>query len=354
MEQKRINLVEYVNLQNEKGIPVGHAPKVIGEAAEIVKKEYDIKIFCGSGIKKLLGDKYDISIIESNFHKRNKALMFVSRWKNLNYVFANSQDNDIMWFTNIDWTLFLYLSLKKSIKQKIIVTAYRDIVEDMKGYKSRIRRMLGKICMKSLDKISLYVITNPALKLFDNQITIPDYYYSEKYDSYSYVDKKNQIACLGAMRGTKDLVGVVRHFNGTGIKVLIVGDFMDKEEFKTIVDMADSNIIIKDVVLSFDEYYKLIAMSKYVILPYKLERYKNATSGILLESLFLRSVPIAPKWLLENNKIAGIGYDKLESLPLDIESFEKLSKEIDFNIDEYRMETISDKLNVAIQEYVLS
>ena len=213
--------------------------------------------------------------------------------------------------------------------------------------------MLGKICMKSLDKISLYVITNPALKLFDNQITIPDYYYSEKYDAYSEVVKKEQIACLGAMRGTKDLMGVVKRFNGTGIKVLIAGDFMDKEELKTIEDIADSNIIIKDAVLSFEEYYELIAESKYVILPYKLERYENATSGILLESLFLRSVPIAPKWLLENNKIAGIGYDKLEDLPSGIEAFDMLSKEIDFNIDEYRVETISDKLNVAIQEYVL-
>ena len=97
----------------------------------------------------------------------------------------------------------------------------------------------------------------------------------------------------------------------------------------------------------------MIAESKYTLLPYKLERYENATSGILLESIFLKSIPIAPKWLLENNNISGIGYDNLDDLPKSINELNNVTREYTFDIEDYRKDNIEKKLIRAIEEYVL-
>ncbi len=43
-------------------------------------------------------------------------------------------------------------------------------------------------------------------------------------------------------------------------------------------------------------------------------QYQSRTSGVLIESLFLDTVAIAPKQLLAENQIGGIGYDRIEEL----------------------------------------
>ncbi len=350
MRQGKAAIAEYINLENEKGEAVGHSPKVLEESADLLKNHCKIRVICSDSLKRYIGLEYETVQVIGNYHKMNKAFMFFNRWKNLNKIFDSVKDCDMVWFTNVDWVLFFYLAFKKNIKIPIVVTLYRDIVSDMKNYRSGIRRIFGKICLSSMRRIMLYVVTNPSLKLFDNQIMLPDFYYSKKYDKYSDTKKKEQIVCLGAMRGTKDLIGVVKHFSGTDIKVIIAGDFMYKDEYQQLLEIADENISIEDKVLPFDQYYRMIAESKYTLLPYKIERYENATSGILLESLFLKSIPIAPKWLLENNNIMGIGYDTLNSLPKSMSELNNLISEQTFDIEDYKKENIEKKLIYAIEE----
>ncbi|WP_026523797.1 hypothetical protein [Butyrivibrio sp. MB2005] len=352
MKVMKAAIAEYINLENENSEPVGHAPKVLEESAELLKNKYNITVFCSDSISKDLIPEYEVVSVEGNYHKGNKALMFISRWKNLNKIFSTAKYYDIIWFTNIDWVLYLYLALKREKRPSILVTLYRDILDDMKSYSSPLRRMLGRICMRAVNDVSLYVVTNPSLKLFDNQITLPDFYYSEKYEKYKDVKKKGQMVCLGAMRGTKDLEGIVRHFSGTGSKLYIAGDFMDKDEYKSLKAIAGENITIEDRVLPFDEYYSCIAESKYTLLPYKKERYENATSGILLECIFLNSIPIAPDWLLSNNKISGIGYSRISELPTSVEGLNKLAENYHTDLDAYRKENIQDRLIKTIEEYV--
>ncbi|WP_026659361.1 hypothetical protein [Butyrivibrio sp. AC2005] len=349
---KKVAIAEYINLENENKEPVGHAPKVLEESADLLKNKYNITLFCSESLSGGLITGYEVIKVKGNFHKGNKALMLISRWKNLNKVFSFAKDYDIIWFTNVDWVMYLYLAMKRKKRPHIMVTLYRDIIDDMKTYSSSLRRLLGRICMRAVDDVALYIVTNPSLKLFDNQITLPDFYYSEKYEKYKDVKKKEQLVCLGAMRGTKDLEGVVRHFAGTEIKVYIAGDFMDKDEYKSLKDISEDNITIEDRVLPFDEYYSLIAESKYTLLPYKKERYENATSGILLESIFLNSIPIAPEWLLSNNKISGIGYSSISELPITMEGLNKLAENYNPDVEAFRKENIQDRLVKAIEVYI--
>lgn len=349
---EKVAIAEYINLENENNEPVGHAPKVLGESAELLNDQYEITLFCSDSISKDMVSGYNVVKVKGNCHKGNKALMFVTRWKNLHKIFSTARDYKMIWFTNIDWVLFLYMAFKKNKASNIMVTLYRDIIDDIKSYSSLLRRMIGKICLNAVDDVSLYVVTNPSLKLFDNQIILPDFYYSEKYEKYKDTKKKERIVCLGAMRGTKDLEGVVRHFSGTEVKIYIAGDFRDKEEYKYIKELAKDNIAIEDRILPHDEYYSLIAESKYVLLPYKKERYENATSGILLESIFLDSIPVAPEWLLSNNRISGIGYKSINDLPTTMEGLHKLAINHKGDVEAFRKENVQERLKNAIEEYV--
>ena len=42
--------------------------------------------------------------------------------------------------------------------------------------------------------------------------------------------------------------------------------------------------------------------------------YEGRTSGVLLESIFVGTIPIAPKRLLEENEVRGIGYETLDEI----------------------------------------
>ena len=45
-----------------------------------------------------------------------------------------------------------------------------------------------------------------------------------------------------------------------------------------------------------------------------MKQYQNRTSGVLLESLYVGSIPVAPSGLLDQNKLPGIGYGDLKEL----------------------------------------
>ncbi len=78
---------------------------------------------------------------------------------------------------------------------------------------------------------------------------------------------------------------------------------------------AKDNVIVENVVLSEDDYYKKLAGAKYSILPYDMKVYEGRTSGVLLESIFLlERYRLHLKRLLEENEVRGIGYDTLQEL----------------------------------------
>jgi hypothetical protein len=117
------------------------------------------------------------------------------------------------------------------------------------------------------------------------------------------------------MRSSKDLRGILAAFNDTDIPVWIVGNFENKSEYEYLKSHAVNNFHIENRALDYDEYYRLIAESRFLIMPYDMSFCKDATSGILLKNIFLNSIPIAPLKLLAYNSVSGIGYERLTDLP---------------------------------------
>lgn len=121
---------------------------------------------------------------------------------------------------------------------------------------------------------------------------------------------------IGTMTESKDIEGLVETFLNSDIHVKIIGKFVDKSLYSILKEKIKTcgSILIEDKYLDNDEYYSLIAESRYVILPYKQSYYNKRTSGIILEAMFLDTIPIAPEYLLEFNDVKGIGYSDISEV----------------------------------------
>ena len=126
--------------------------------------------------------------------------------------------------------------------------------------------------------------------------------------------KDDKVVCLGTMNPYKELEKLVDVFNTNGIRLEIAGKFLNRQRCIDLQHRAKDNVIVENVVLSEDDYYRKLAGAKYSILPYNMKVYGGRTSGVLLESTYVGTIPIAPKRLLEENEVLGLGYQMLEEL----------------------------------------
>ena len=136
-------------------------------------------------------------------------------------------------------------------------------------------------------------------------------------------EKKEQAVCLGTMNEKKLLRESVEAFTKSGYPLYIAGQFTSAETFQYLNSIKGNNIIIENRFIENEEYYKLMAESKYCLVPYDVEFYKNRTSGVIQESLFCRTIPISHKEILDFANVDGIGYERLDDLKeLDLEKID--------------------------------
>lgn len=347
MKNNNITVCEYLNYVNHQGECIGHGKKVFHEAIELLETDFKVTAIssehyacptCRESIRNL--DSVDQETLRST-----NQIVF----RNIFRAFKNINDN-VIWFTNIDWRLLACLAFIRG-KRKIIITCYRDLIEDVYQSTSKIKHLKCLLMKKGMKRADLVVVTNPNLKLAHNQIFIPDYCYDEKYLKYDTSIKKERILCVGAMRASKDLRGVVLHFRKTDIPIYIVGHFKDASEYEWLVKKKTDNITIENRFLDDEEYYRLIAQSRYVIVPYKMQSYQNATSGILQECVFLDTIPIGPRKLLEYNGIDGVKYDNLDDLPKTYKKLSLQSTHISNSKSKFNVLIVNDSLKKALFKF---
>lgn len=150
------------------------------------------------------------------------------------------------------------------------------------------------------------------------------------------------------MKTDKELEELVDVFNKLDDKLKLMGRFADEDLYNRLRETAKDNIEIVNKYLNYDEYMQTIAESEYVILPYKTSLYDNKTTGVLLETLFLGSVPIAPKSILEDNEVNGVGYQSIYDLEKMLKDnqydYRQICKKNETIVDEYRYERFITEL----------
>ncbi len=312
-----IIMCNYYGMCDEDKNPVGHAVKVTNEYSEILKEKYAVKLAASPCIakksnslnfKELQSLRYNISIVGNGIGKR-----IVDKFKLLANIHQIIKGKGTYFFYQVDFFFFFYiLFLYKTRKdRKIVCLIYH---QDFRG--GKLSRILQNIYKKALRKIDGVIYTQAEQPIeHPNSIWIPDFFYSEEqYTSYQKLEKEERVVCVGTMNRYKQLEKLVEAFAKTELPLVIAGRFDDNERYHKLLSLKTDNVEIQNKNLSYEEYLELIATSRYSILPYDMEQYVNRTSGVLLESIYVGSIPVAPTLLLEQNHIEGIGYEDFSRL----------------------------------------
>jgi len=264
---------------------------------------------------------YNISIIGNGIFKR-----IVDKFKLFKNIRLSLKNSGTIFFYQVDFFFFLYLKLfyKVTDERKIVILIYH---QEFTG--GRVEPVLKRIYESALSKIDGVIYTQKNAEVpHDNALWMPDFVYQpDIYDEYRNRDKKDRIVCLGTMNRYKQIEALLELWAEEDIRrseeekgrtdlpeLIIAGRFDDESRYEMLKRMVPSGVLLRDEVLSYDEYMTLLSESRYSIMPYDMDQYKSRTSGVLLESIYCGVIPVAPHELLRQNGLPGIGYDKISDI----------------------------------------
>lgn len=334
----KITLVDYIGNSDENGNPIGHPLKTVNTYYNLLKNDLNLEVVVPKNYKRLV-EADDIKFLDY-FKDMTEDNIFIKivdifkRYINIRKAFSIS-NNEIIWFMNIDFVLFLFLLIHKP-KNKLVVNMYNQKSIGKTSVKNLIKDFIYK---KGIRKIDLIFSSDIKLDL-KNSVYIPDYFYDKSiYHKFSD-NSEDYFLCIGNMNEGKNIEKLVEIFNKNSLKLKIIGKFWDEKKYELINEFANKNVEVKNTYLSEEEYYEMISKAKFVILPYKKELYNGRSSGVLLESLFMKKTVIAPKFLLDYHDLPGVKYGALDDL-----DFKNISKIDDFSfLKKFEIDNIKIKI----------
>ena len=316
---KELTMCDYYGMCDREHHVVGHICKVTKEYLDILSSEYSVSLMASPCIAAVLQNekfehtrslKFDI-LIDEPFTLRKRLWDKVKILINLHECFRD-QHNKNLFFCQVDFFFFLYVSLFYRNKRHTVycLIYHQDFTA---GRLKNVFDWFYKRALKKIDGVFYTQKEHPIQHV--NAQWIPDYPYSDKlYLHYRQMVKQEKAVCLGTMNRYKQIDELVEVFSGKDYPLEIIGKFDDTVRYGKIKQRATSNILIENRVLSEEEYYQKLGEAKFSVLPYDMGQYINRTSGVLLESLYTGSIPIAPMELLEQNCLPGIGYGAIEEI----------------------------------------
>lgn len=312
MKGMKVCIAEYKCITDKSGNAFGHGKKVLYEAEQMCRKMGIETSVAACEAYRDKGYDGEYILLPNAIHGSDYTYHSVKRVMENIRTAMKQTDADYIWFTNVDWYLFMYLGCHR-IKQKVVITTYADVNDSVKYFGGRglPGKMVAFLERRGITKLSLIVETFYRGKRPENAVYMPDYLYTEFYKGYRVAEKKHRVICIGTMNTQKDVKGAVALFRQMDIPFFIIGGFVDKNLYRELCAESTENIQIKDAYLSDEEYYSELGSSEYVIVPYDMSVYGSATSGVVRESIYMGVKVIAPQKLLDNMGIDLRGYDSL-------------------------------------------
>lgn len=335
-------LINVMNTLNDKKEPVGHGLKTLKDFSEYFDE--DVKILASKEyIRKLKGKKGTLPFSLYSGKDNSNSLKILCNY----FISLIKAKSNVLLYTIASEPLLWGIALFKG-NQKIVIITYEhwDIYMERKLANNPIRRFLLK---RGLSRLDGCIITNTLYKIQKPYIRIPDFCISDRIKKYNKKEKINACVCLGEMRYGKDIEGLIKIIRKTDIPLFIAGSFQDKELYYKVQRYKSSNIRIENKNLEYKRYIRYLSAYKYVVLPYNAEYYDGRTSGVLLEGIFLGAIPIAPKNLLDQNRIQGLGYNNISEIPKLINLYEKGKITVENNLEKYEVEKYKRKLQKFIK-----
>ena len=253
MKEETLVFIDYCGSCDGEGRAIGHSPKVLMEYADLLKDHYKLE-----------------AILPLCVHESVKEGTF-DRITNLPYQIVEEGNRGLLKRLVDKYKLFRNIGLANRYSEQKICWYYR----------TDFFLFLYYFFQRGLSKFDAVIYTQKNMKIPHPKVFyMPDYYYDAKYEPYRKMPKDDKVVCLGTMNPYKELEKLVDVFNANGMKLKIAGRFLDQQRYLDLQHRAKDNVIVENVVLSEDDYYKKLAGAKYSILPYDMKVYEGRTSGV--------------------------------------------------------------------------
>lgn len=326
---KSLLLVDYYGTCDRKGAIYGHSMKALSEYATMTGADFDLSAALApcyadyvvqhtdlaSSFQRVYRLTYDI-VEEGDQSIRRRIADKFHLFRNIREVYGLMDSYDVVWFYRVDFFLFFYFALhplrRRHYRAKIACLIYQDYFTG-----GKLEGVLQWFYRKGRKSVDLMISTSRSVtKHLPGSLYMPDFTYNPaKYETYQKLPKEHRAVCLGAMSPYKQLEPLVDAFRKIPMELVLCGKFYEPERAVRLAENAPQNVTVRNEVIPEKEYYRLLAESKYAILPYDMIQYKRRSSGILTECAFVGTIPVAPGELLSENGISGIGYQELSELP---------------------------------------
>lgn len=338
-----ISFIDVVNTIDDKNIPIGHGLKLLKDIPEILDEK--VEILAGREYIERL--EYKGKILPCSHHSGiNKYISLKTLWNY--FVSLIRSEGEILIYAIAIEPLLWGIALYKG-KKKIVIISYDNWNRYVKNnlYNKPIRRFLVK---RGLTRLEGCIVTNNSYRPSVPYVRLPDYYITNDFEKYIGRKKINGCICLGEIRYGKDIEGLVRVIEKTDISLLIAGVFQNRETYLKVKKYTNDNIRIENKNLSYEVYLDYLSTYKYVVLPYDIRYYDGRTSGVLLESIFMEAIPIAPKQLLIQNQVQGLGYENISEIPKLIHLYEEKKIMIENKLERYQLDRYKKKLEKLLRK----
>lgn len=315
---RKILLVDYIGYSDKSGVPTGHSNKVMQELINMLCEGFEVQIAAPEqNILQLTNAEvfYQVPYQEGTISSKYRRV-----WLQLRTIRKLFKYTEEVWFVNTNrWVFFMLALCKKPRCRRIYITNYLDFYHETTSKAGLMWRRIYNKAMKKVDAVFMTDVTVHK----DKHYYIPDYWFDEKYESYSTLQKKNAVYMCGCMNEGKEIERAIKAFKSNGLPLVIKGNFFSDTFYQKCKSVASENIDITSIRMEEKEYYRQLGSHKFVLLPYKKSSYNHRSSGVILESVFLNNVVIAPNFMLEQLGIKGIGYEDIDELrSLDLNSYD--------------------------------
>ncbi|MCH5256114.1 MAG: hypothetical protein J1D87_02430 [Lachnospiraceae bacterium] len=338
-----VSLIDIASTLDDKNNPVGHGLKILRDLPSIF--EDDVEILARKEYLQLLKKKGTMlpCRIYSGIHKGETLKMLCNY-----FISLFTAKGDVLVYTITLEPLLWGIAIYKRKRKIVAITCWnwdKYLSRDLS--KHPIRKLLVQ---KGLERLDGCIVTNYMYKPKVPGIRIPDYYITDEINQYKKSEKLEGCVCLGEIRPGKDIVGLIRVMKKTEIPLLVAGSFQDRKLYQKAKKLSSKNIIVENINLPYDRYMTYLSSYKYVVLPYDVRHYDGRTSGVLLEGIFLGAVPIAPKSLLQQNHIQGLGYKSISEIPELISLYEAGKITVNNNLQKYQLDEYKEKMSKFLKK----
>lgn len=279
----KIGIVDTYSL-SRNGEIYGHYSKTAKQYSKVLSRDNEICIIGGKGYEKILDTEKFIKLpfsvnVETKYESfLKKMIKYIGCC--INVLIAFLADCDVLIFQDSNRNLVSLLLAYIPTKKKIYFIRYSEDYGNKKKYQMLAYKKLSGV-ITSLENVA---------QNFDCEtLIIPDYLpdYTKREDNEI---KQYDIAVVGTVTNEKNYEMVVSVFSGSEYKVIIAGNFRDKQRLSALKLKSSSNIQIVDDYLAEVEYERILKSSKYIMLPY-FESKIPKSSGVVLDALY-RNIPV--------------------------------------------------------------